>query len=117
MPVVYTEVSSYNHVCILTPRVQSSLYDLMKRRTLPTCQLKFSVEAAILNIDKKVQTLRKHQEELELKVDQIVNLLRKPQNGKKNSGSFALLLLIQVIAFTTVQRTNAMICTIYYSHD
>ena len=76
MPVAYTEVSQFNHVCVLTPRVQSSLYDLMKRRTSPTCQLKFSVEAAILNIDKKVQ-------ELELKVDHIVNLLRKPQSGKK----------------------------------
>ena len=68
-------------------RVQSSQgdtrnYDLTNRRTLATCQLRLSVEAAIVNIDKEVQMLRKRQENLELKVDEILNLLRKPQSGK-----------------------------------
>ena len=89
--------------CILTPRVQSSQgdkkkYDLTKRGTVPTCQLKFSVEAAILSIDEEVEMLRKRQENLELKVDEILNLLRKPQNGK--------IVLVVLLDLTQVLKTR-----------
>ena len=78
MHVVYLEVN-HNYVCVFTPRVQSAQGDtndeLTKRKALPTCELKFSTKATIQNIEKKVKGL-------ELKIDELLNLLRKPQNGK-----------------------------------
>ena len=84
MHVVCLEVN-HNYVCIFTSRVQCAQGDtndeLTKRKALPTCELKFSTKATIQNIEKQVKTLRKNQEKLELKIDELLNLLRKPQNG------------------------------------
>ena len=48
---------------------------LTMRIESPTCQIKSSVEKDILSIKKQVQ-------DLETKVDDILNLLRKPKSGK-----------------------------------
>ena len=54
----------------------------MSRASSPSCELKSSVKSAILNIEKQVQTIRKHQKYLESKLAEIANLLKKPENGK-----------------------------------
>ena len=92
----------HNYVSVFTPRVQSAEGDtndeLTKRKALPTCELKFSTKATIQNIEKQVKGL-------ELKIDELLNLLRKPQNGK-----YVVVNLRQLEAtFTTVQRTD--LCT------
>ncbi len=61
----------------------------MKRVISPTCGLKPSVKATILNNEDHVQKLKNHQQDLESKieslqdtVDNIASLLRKPSVGK-----------------------------------
>ena len=88
MHIVYLEVN-HNYSCIYTPRVlgaEAGARDtndvLTKRKALPICELKFSAKTTIQNIEKQVKTLRKNQEKLEFKINEILNLLTKPQNGK-----------------------------------
>ena len=64
----------------LTPRVKCSKNEtennyLTMRILSPTCQLKSSVEADIVSIKRQVR-------DLEAKVDDILNLLRKPTSGE-----------------------------------
>ena len=112
MPVIYLEVN-HNYLCIFTSRAKSAQGDrndeLTKRKALPTCELKFSAKATIQNIEKQVKTLRKNQEKLELKIDELLKLL-KPKNGKHVVVNFRQL----VVTVTTVQRTDVLIYFIWY---
>ena len=107
MHVVYLEIN-HNYVCVFTPRVQSAQGDTndeLTKRKVPTCELKFSTKATIQNIEKQVKTLGKNQEKLELKIDELLNLLRRPQNGKHVVVNLRQL----VVTLTTVQTTDALI--------
>ena len=50
--------------------------DVKKKQIKITCELKSSAAAAILKIEKQVKNLKS-------KVDEIVNLLKKPSSGNK----------------------------------
>jgi hypothetical protein len=66
--------------CNLIARVQCSKTEeknnyLMKRTRSPTCELKPSAQNSILDIQRQVRSLKNA-------VDEILKLLRKPQNGE-----------------------------------